>query len=226
MELGGEAMNDETVTSDPAAVFGCALSLWQECMKTNQDAEHVNLSECYNGGDEFMRVVMRTATRFETWASRHVAFPELGEVWPYLMEDKFGPACIKAMGIENLAHFNDDDALRVALSLRLPIELCDGLPLPVDVSAVNPVQGSGFTTLRIQTMREFHADDDCLPFTADDEPFDEQCGPPYFALFGIGTDGFPEHIAHRTTYTEARRLVQLLAPGVDFPKRIVVNAAR
>ena len=48
-----EAMSDESEQPDPAAVFGCALSLWHECKKAVAK-EGLNLSECYNGGDEFM----------------------------------------------------------------------------------------------------------------------------------------------------------------------------
>ena len=73
-------MSDESILPDPAAVFGCALSLWHECTKPVKTTEEVNLSACYNGGDEFMRVVMRVATRFEIWASDLVAFEELDDV--------------------------------------------------------------------------------------------------------------------------------------------------
>lgn len=116
-------MSDESEQPDPAAVFGCALSLWQACWKPPKASEHVNLSECYNGGDEFMRVVMRVATRFETWASLHIAFDELDDVWPYMMEDRFGAACIAVMGVMNLAEFSDSDCLWVALQLRLPCKV-------------------------------------------------------------------------------------------------------
>ena len=131
-------MNVET-SPDPAAVFGCAISLWHECKKPAKAAEKVNLSACYNGGDEFMRVVMRVATRFETWASDLVEFEELDDVWPYMMEDRFGAACVEVMGAENLASFNDSDCLRVALRLRLPVKLSAGFCIYIETICQGPV---------------------------------------------------------------------------------------
>ena len=209
-------MSDESEQPDPAAVFGCALSLWHECKKLTIGTERLNLSECYNGGDEFMRVVMRVGTRFENWASRHIAFENLDDVWPYLMEDKFGAACVSAMGAENLAHFDDNDCLRVALRLRLPVKSSDGLPLPIDRVAPNPVAGSAFQSFRIQTVRDALDDEITEPFTLDDEPFDENFGTPYFGLYGVDADGLLEHIADRRTYAESVSLAEKLAPGIAF----------
>ncbi len=209
-------MSDESEQPDPAAVFGCALSLWIECKKLTQGTERLNLSECYNGGDEFMRVVMRTATRFENWASLHIAFENLDDVWPYMMEDKFGDACVSAMGAGNLAHFDNNDCLRVALLLGLPVKSSAGLPVPIDRVAPNPVAGSVFQSFRIQTVRDSLEDEITEPFTPDDEPFDENFGAPYFGLYGVDADEVLEHIADRRTYAEAVCLAQKLAPGIAF----------
>ena len=179
--------------------------------------ERLNLSECYNGGDEFMRVVMRTANRFEKWASLHINFGKINDVWPYMMEDKFGAACVSVMGAESLTHFDDSDCLRVALHLRLPVNVSDGLPVPVDVSAENPVSGSVFRAFRILTVRRFGEDADCEPFTLDDDPFDEEFSPPFFGVYGVGEDGLREHIADRHTYAQAVSLVCNLIPGIKFP---------
>jgi hypothetical protein len=210
-------MSDESQQPDPAAVFGCALSLWQACWRPSKAGERVNLSECYNGGDEFMRVVMRVGTRFETWASLHIAFDELDDVWPYMMEDRFGAGCVEVMGIMNLADFDDSDCLRVALQLRLPVRLDTNLPVPVDVSAASTVPNSPFSAFRIQTVRELCEDNIIEPFTLIDDPFDEQFGPPYFALYGVESDGLLEHIADRRTYADAAQLARSLSPGIAFP---------
>ncbi len=210
-------MIDDSEQPDPAAVFGCALSLWHECKKLTKANERLNLSECYNGGDEFMRVVMRTANRFEKWASMHIAFGGLDDVWPYMMEDKFGAACVSVMGAESLARFDDSDCLRVALHMRLPVKVSDGLPVPVDVSAENPLSGSAFRTFRILTVRVFGDNEGCEPFTFDDDPFDEQFGAVFFGLYGVGDDGLREHIADRDTYAEIVNLARNLVPGITFP---------
>lgn len=79
-----------TEQPDPAAVFGGALSLRSACLKRADDDSQLNLSECYNGMDEFMRQMMHVATLFEDWSCAHVVFRELDDVWPYLMEDRGG----------------------------------------------------------------------------------------------------------------------------------------
>jgi len=216
-------MTDESEQTDPAAVFGSALSLWRE--KPARAPEYANLSECYNGGDEFMRVVMRVATRFEEWASLHIAFEDIDDVWPYLLEDKFGAACATVVGMESLDNFDDRDCLRVALHLRLPVRHCFGLPVPVCVTATNPIPASPFVAFRIQTVREAPEGHACEPFTFADAPFDDRLNPPFFALYGVGSDNFLEHIADRATYAEALSLAQKIAPGVQFPSSAIPGPA-
>jgi len=206
-----------TVLPDPAAIFASALSLRQACQKRIVGEEKLNLSECYNGMDQFMRELMRVANQFEAWACLHVDFNELDHVWPYLLEDRFGETCLAVLLPTALAQFDDSDCLRVAMRLRLPIILDDKLPVPVEVVALNPVPGSSFREFKIQTVRDAIEDSDPNPYSADDEPFDEEFGRPYFGLYGVGDDGKLEHIADRRTYSEALRLAQKLAPGVAFP---------
>ncbi len=205
-----------TTVPDPAAVFASALSLWKACQK-QADEQKLNLSECYNGIDEFMREVMRVGNQFESWACLHVDFDETNDVWPYLLEDKFGDAFLALLPPSALAQFNETDCLSVALHLRLPVMLDDKLPIPVDVSAPNPNTGTGFREFRIQTVRNSLDDGDVVPFVADDDPLDEEFGERYFGLYGVGEDGKLEHIADRKTYGEILNLVQKLAPGVAFP---------
>ena len=211
---------------DPAAVFGCALSLREACLKGVEANPQLNLSSSYIGMDEFMREMMRVANRFEAWACTHVVFDETCEVWPYLMEEKFGDACLEFILPSALAKFDDSDCLRVSLRLQLPIQADDKLRVPVDVRATNPIGGSEFREFRIQTVRDDLDEGDVAPFTTDDDPFDEEFGPPYFALYGVGDDGLLEHIADRNTYSDALRLAQKLAPGVALPlKPICFHAA-
>ncbi len=204
------------VLPDPAAVFASALSLWQASQQ-RAGKENLNLSECYNGMDQFMREIMRIANQFEAWACLHIEFNELDDVWSYLLEDKFGEACLAVLFLGGLAHFDDSVCLLVAVRLRLPVKLDDTLPIPIDVRAPNPVSQSPFRELRILTMRDSIEDGDPTPYSSDDEPFDEQFGDTYFRLYGVGGDGTLEHIADRSTYSEALGLAQKLAPGVAFP---------
>lgn len=202
--------------ADPAAVFACALSLWRECMRRSHGGTIVNLSECYNGGDEFMRVIMRVGTCFEEWADLHVAFERLDHCWPYLLEERFGEACVGVKDLTSLDGFCDDDCLLVARQLRLPVKADGTLPIPVDESAGNPVAGSEFCSFRIQTLRE-SKEGSIAPFTPMDDPFEADAGPPFFGLYGVCAAGFLEHISDSRTYSDAVRLVRKLAPGIRFP---------
>ncbi len=184
------------------------------------------MSESYNGFDQFMRELMRVANLFEGWACDHVVFDALGEVWPYLMEDKFGDACLKCVLPDALAGFDHNDCLRVALRLRLPLQADGELRAPIDVRAPNPVASSAFRELRIQTIRNEFDDNSVVPFTVDDDPFDVEFGAPYFALYGVGDDGLSEHIADRDSYAEAVKLAHKLAPGIGFPTQPFTFSAR
>jgi hypothetical protein len=207
----------QDVQPDPAAVFGCALSLWRECHKYAEARPSLNLSECLNGIDELMRQVMRVGNQFEQWACLHISFDEVNDVWPYLLEDKFGVACLEIFNPDALTQFDEMDCLRVALHLNLPVMLDDKLPVPIDVRASNPISSSAFREFRIQTVRTCGEDNAIAPFTVCDEPFDEEFGPPYFAIYGIEADGSLEHIADRSNYSDALDLVLKLAPGIQFP---------
>jgi hypothetical protein len=210
---------------DPAGIFACALSLWHECKQHAAANASLNLSESYNGMDQFMREVMRIASQFETWACKHVHFDDFSEIWPYHLEESFGKACLAVILPSALAEFDETDCLRVAMHLKLPIIIDDELRVPIDVKAMNPVPGSAFREFRIQTARDSIEDDDSAPFTPDDDPFDEEFGAPYVGLYGISDDGLLEHIADRRTYAEAVTLARKLAPGVEFPQEPVFSAA-
>ena len=215
--IANEAPEASGHIPDPAGIFAAALSLWEAFKKCESGEAAINLSECYNGMDQLMREVMRVADLFESWACSHVAFEELDDVWPYLMEDKFGTACMAVMTPGSLAEYGENECLSVALRLRLPVKLSDKLPIPIDVIACNPVPGTAFHAFRIQTVRRAIEDDYAVPFTLDDEPFDEEFEAPFFGLYGVDQDGILEHIADRATYAEALNLVRNLVPGIEFP---------
>jgi hypothetical protein len=60
-------------------------------------------------------------------------------------------------------------------------------------------------------------DDEIMPFTLSDEPFDGDFDLPYFSLYGVDAKGIREHIADRRTYFEAVNLAKKLIPGIVFP---------
>ena len=217
---------ENSATADPAAVLGAAVSLWQACQHPQGNEEQVDLSASYGDGIEWMREVMRVATLFETWATRHVCFDEFDECWPYFVEDRFGAACVALIGSAGLAGFGEEDCLRVALRLRLPVVCSCSMIVPLDLRAENPVARAGFPRFRIQTMRRTAVKDGVVPMVVGDDPFDAELGRPFFALYGIGADDRHEHIADRRSYAEARELARKLAPAIAFPEVAVVRYPR
>jgi hypothetical protein len=87
-------MKTTTTTEQPdsAAIFGAALSLWEAGLKREDD-----ISDTFQVASNFMALVHDIATEFETWACAHVAFDELDEIWPYLLQSKFGDACVAVL---------------------------------------------------------------------------------------------------------------------------------
>ena len=214
-------MNIPPEEADPAAVFAIATSLRKACEQGENVEPSLNLGAAYNGWDQFSRELMRVAGLFEEWACGNVAFPFLNDVWSYLLEASFGEACLAVMKADALASFDMNDCFRIAFRLRLPIWENGVLPIPVDVIVDNTVAGSAFKAYRIQTVRDIMAATQIIPFTVSDDPFDENFGERYFAIYGIGEDGLLEHITDRGSYGLARELVLKLAPGAICVERVV-----
>lgn len=202
---------------DPAAVFAAALSLWEASKQRSKD-QRVNLSDAYHGMDQFMREIMRVAELFEGWACRHIAFERSGEVWPYLLGERFGETCVEYVTVDSFDDFDEADCLRVAMRMRLPIKLDTGLLVPLDVATENSMPNSTFRAFRIRTVRLMTEDDEVTGFGMDDDPDDVRFGPPFCGLYGVGKDGLMEHIADRRNYMEAVVLAEKLGIGAGFPR--------
>ncbi|MBB5033339.1 hypothetical protein [Prosthecobacter vanneervenii] len=201
---------------DPAAVFSCAVSLRDACEQSAK-MEKFDLSDAFNGLDQFFRELMRIACLFEEWSCKHVAFDEMYEVWPYLLEDKFGAACLQRMSLEDLKHFDAEDCPLVAMNLLLPLHYQDEPRLPLDVTVVNPVPASPFTHWRIQTLRCLSGDDAFEPMCYGDDPSDPEYETSILALYGVNKAGLIEHIKDFTNYADAVAFAVKIAPGVEFP---------
>lgn len=106
---------------DPAAHFAIAVSLWRECHRHAAADPSLNLSQAYQGIDSLMREVMRIAHVFEAWACRHVDFTQLTDVWPYLLEDRFGSECLSLLRPDRLADFTTHDCRRIAARMHLTL---------------------------------------------------------------------------------------------------------
>jgi len=218
-------MNGLVQDLDPAAILAAATSLRSACDAAAAADSSLNLSECYHGYDQLMRETMRIGILFEGWACAHVAFEELGECWPYFLEDHFGIACLKVRSAESMTAFDESDCLKVAMELRLPVWVDDALPLALDVSGAHPMAFAEFQKLRIQTVRQCRASGDIEAFAPGDDPFDPEWSKPCYGVYGIDENGWHEHIADRPTYSAARCLVGKLAPGIDLPSQVAVTLA-
>jgi hypothetical protein len=205
----------ESHPPDPAAILGAAMSLYKAC-RAQALLERVNLSEVYSGGDQFMREVMRIAGVFEGWATKHVNFGELDEVWPYFLQDRFGLACLSDISASDLAGFGERGCVRVAQRLGLPLLRHAELPMPVCMESPHPNASSEFLRFRLQMVRDSVDGESAAPFTAADDPFDPNYGPVYFSIYGVRANGLLEHIASRRTVYEALELASALIPGIRF----------
>lgn len=206
---------------DPAAVFAGAKSLFDACHDHASHTAGSSLSDEFNGIDELMRVVMTVASEFERWASLHVAFNELGEVWPYFLEDQFGSAALKSISPATLTNFNEHDCLLLATQLALPLRLSEGFVLPINLRASNTVANSSFKELQILAVRSCEVDGSIVPLAVDDDP-EEHWNEVVFGLYGICDEGLAEHIADRSSYAAVRGLALAISPGIDFPEEPVV----
>jgi hypothetical protein len=211
------AIKSSGMQSDAAAVFAVALSLWEACQKEATGNPKLNFSETYSGMDQFMRELMRVANQFEAWACQYIDFAQSDQPWPYLLQDHFGEACLQVVSPDNLAAFDADACLCVAILLRLPVKPDKGLPVPVNLKETNPLyaKGSSFREFRIQSVRD-GIDDHCVPYTHADDPFDGSFSAPYFGLYGVDAKGHLEHIADRPTCAKTLGLAQNLVPGIYF----------
>jgi len=207
---------------DPAAVFAGAMSLRDACDQAAK-LQNLSLSDAFNGVDQFYREAMRIAALFEEWACEHVVFDEMCDVWPYLLEDKFGAACLQRMSVEDLSGFDAEDCPDVAMKLLLPLHYQDAPRLPLDVKAINPIPSSPFTHWRIQTIRCLSGDDNFEPMLYGDDPIDPEYEPSVLALYGVNAEGLVEHIKDFDRYADAVAFAGKLAPGVEFPERPVVK---
>lgn len=212
------SITEDLERADPAAVFACAVSLQTACLDFQESDPSFNISESYNGGDQFMREIMRVGELFEAWSVAHVLFDELGEVWPYMLEEKFADACLKTMHTGSLSSFDDADCFCAAIQLKLPLHGRNGLPIPVDLRRQNPLTTSRFRSYQILSVREHLTDDRIHPFSPIDDPVDESYGKIFYGFYGIDEHGEAEHIADRHSYAAARSLAHALVPNIGFPE--------
>lgn len=220
-----DKMNDNASYSaaDDAAIFAIASSLWTQLHELEAKDRSLNLSDHFNGVVQLMREVMRVGRQFEEWSCQHIDFDELTDVWPYLLQDRFAKTCFDLLRWEVLTQFDEDDCLRTALALQLPVRADVGLSVPVDVKAVLPKSDSSFVAFRIQTVRRDLEHGDICAYVMGDEPDDSNFSEPWFALYGMDDDGLCDHIADRKTYSALVALAHRLCPGIAFPERVTMR---
>lgn len=211
----------ETPSPDPAGVFAVAHSLWIAVFESSTRPGKLALSDFYQGLDELMRLVLRIGVLFESWSCRHIAFDTLDEVWPYFIADNFGSSWLRIHDVYSLRSFNEQDCLRAAWHLGLPIRVSDEFVLPMSVRVANPNTDSPFVEFWIQTTRTARTGGNPKLFTTLDELFDEEYKRPCYSLYGRTRSGNIKHIASRTSYTLMTSLAKNLIPTVAFPTDVI-----
>ncbi len=210
------APETDPTAPDPAAVFAIARSLWSALHAPDGETAPPDAAPT---ADERMRTVMDVAEAFETWACEHVIFDEVDDVWPYLLEDRFGDAFPRLFGWEALDRFGPSHCLQLALLWNLPLRGTAARPLPVDVTIPHPMPGAAFSALRLQTIRIAADDRECEPWTADTFRDLAPGESIVFGLYGVSSDGRLEHIADRGSWEAAVELVRGLWPGAEVEAR-------
>lgn len=103
---------------DPAAILGCAISLFT-CANGVAETQDLDLSEAYQGFDEFMRAVYRFAHRFEAYACENVEdFDAINHCWPYLLEEEFGRVVMEFLRPTELNGQSDAVLAKILQRLR------------------------------------------------------------------------------------------------------------
>ncbi|MGC3992108.1 MAG: hypothetical protein QM796_20925 [Chthoniobacteraceae bacterium] len=205
---------------DSAGIFAAALSLWLECERLQKEKSKPFENGYANGRDQLMRDMMAAAQLFESWACKHVYFDELNEVWPYLLEEHFGPVCLAEMPLETIGEFNQQSCMEVAIALKIPLRLDSGLIFPINLQANVGDSQMAFRKLRICTVRTFIEDGSVECFCWHDVN-DGEWSTPYYGVYGIDGDDSVEHIADRNSYLSAVSLAQKLSPSIDFPMHVI-----
>jgi hypothetical protein len=111
----------KTEISDPADIVAVIISLNDTARELSKSG-NADISEAYQGVDQFMRETIRVAEQFEQWACSHVLFDDFGEVFPYFIEDKFGKALHELYGITCLRDINSDAFPKIAEHLHIPFK--------------------------------------------------------------------------------------------------------
>lgn len=106
---------------DPGAAFAASLSVYEACELESTGGNSNHYIHYDGGGVGFYQEVARVGRLFEEWASEHVDFDELGECWPYFVQEYFGEAVLDYMGAGELMNFNEQSCAIVANTLHLPL---------------------------------------------------------------------------------------------------------
>jgi hypothetical protein len=116
----------EVYKPDSAGVFAAALSLWSIVAKDVKP--YSEFAEAVGGCDNLMRITIDIATAWEAWACDHINFDETEDVWPYMIQDKFGSAFEKTRSLLDVftTYKNSQDLNttfhRIAARLELPMK--------------------------------------------------------------------------------------------------------
>lgn len=110
---------DDITGLDLAAILCAAMSLRQSL----EDYLDDGISDEFEGADNGYRYCMERAIQFERWACDNIEFAEMEDVWPYWLEEHFGPLFVR------YAWNTDLDAIdwrEFATRARLPVREPNG----------------------------------------------------------------------------------------------------
>lgn len=203
---------------DLADEFAVALSVHERW----KEEKELDISETFNGGDEFLRRCLSCAQKLVSWFDRYVDYPRLTDVWCYYLEDKAGDAFWELFNPGLPEELKDDDCLSLALLLRAPIDTRAD-KAPIDITWEIPGR-SGYCFFRVVT-RVFEDSEDAMPIFYSIR--DAISGPqaPSFAFYGsLGTKTNWSLILETDTYDKMRMEVANVLGLAEYPEALPEHA--
>jgi hypothetical protein len=202
---------------DAAAEFAIAKGLYDYFA----NKQSYDISEIYNGADEFMRRCAHLGRLFEAWSCDHVDFNAMQDVWPYYLEDHVGPAVESMFWEQNCeipVRWGEDELLSLATKLRLPVRIQNTPNCSMNVEwAAAPAQQGRYQRYQVRTVR--HSEDGWAMehYTVEDAQERHAADndhPVLFALYGsLESSGEWEFICEAPSYDVLRTsMLRMLGP--------------
>jgi hypothetical protein len=223
-----------TYAPDKAAELGIAMGVYNHYSYKSD----LDISNEYNGADEFMRRCQHLGQVFEAWCCAHVNFSRMIEIWPYYAEDYIGPSVDKLL-VERCvpASWSEEELLALAVLLHLPVRVrtTENVSFSMEWEAQN-WSSDEIKLYQVRTVRHSTDGKSVEHYTHEHvlarpvPPIWLTPNPVLFALYGAQDkeDTTWEFLFERQSYAELYSLVKRLLKedSADMPKDPVMQYSK